>query len=154
MTHPDTQQWKRRATAFAVRSHNHLWGKNNEDPLVFLYHHGLHHEFSRQMYLGWNKFAQERPFDSWGIQRKGKFIIPAGIVFPHIIDKDLKALFIIPMDADKKETSTPIFSFPGNPDQPVVLGDPKNQIKTAENILQGLILFKERPETLCIKIEI
>lgn len=135
--------------AFAVRAHNHLWGKNNEDPLIFLFRHDLGHDFSKQMYLGWNKFGQDRPYDRWGIKKKGKFKIPPGIVFPHIIEKDLKALFIIPMEMQEVENQ---FSFPGNPDQPVILGNPDNEIKVSEGILKGLNMFQDNPDNVCIKI--
>ncbi|WDP90821.1 MAG: hypothetical protein HUN04_14390 [Desulfobacter sp.] len=145
----DKKKWKRHAMAFAIRSHNHLWGKNNEDPLVFLFRKGLSHDFSRQMYLGWNKFGQERPYENWGIQREGKFMIPPGIVFPYIIDKDLKALFVIPME--KTESS---FSFPGNPDQPIILGPPDNRIIEVEDIIQGLCRLQENPGTACVKITV
>lgn len=134
--------------AFSVRAHNHLWGKNNEDPLVFLYDKGLTHEFSRQMYLGWNKFGQERPYDRWGIQKAGKFFIPPGIVFPYIMDKELISLFIIPMD--QRES---VFSFPGNPPRPVILGNPDNEIKPVEDLLQGIFLFQD-PDTRGVKIRI
>jgi len=135
--------------AFAVRAHNHLWGKNNEDPLVFLYNHGLSHEFSRQMYLGWNKFGQERPYGGWGIEHQGTFIIPPGIVFPYIIDKELNALFIIPMDQPES-----VFTFPGNPGTPVVLGTPDNGVKRLNDLLPGLCLFQNNADTLCIEISI
>lgn len=143
----DPKKWKRRATAFATRAHNHLWGKNNEDPLVFLFNQGLSHEFSRQMYLGWNKFGQERPYEGWGIDSPGKFFIPPGILFPYIIDKELKALFIIPM-----EDPDSVFSFPGNPDRAVILGNQDNEVKTVNDMLTGLGLFQENQETLCVEI--
>lgn len=134
--------------AFAVRSHNHLWGKNNEDPFVFLYNQGWSHEFSKHMYLGWNKFGQERQYDKWGIHQPGSFFIPPGIVFPYIIEKELLSLFIISME----EPQT-VFCFPGNPDRPLILGNPDTGTKTVNNIIQGLCLFQENPETgieICI----
>lgn len=133
--------------AFAVRSHNHLWGKNNEDPLVFLFRHGLTHEFSRALYLGWNKFGQERPYEGWGVEKPGKFFIPAGIVFPHIVDKELTALFIIPMDDPDR-----IFSFPGNPETAVLLGDPDKPVKTETDLLRGLALFQDEGEENGVRI--
>ena len=134
--------------AFAVRAHNHLWGKNNEDPFVFLFNQGLSHEFSRQMYLGWNKFGQERPYHGWGIDRPGKFFIPAGLVFPHIVDKELKSVFIISL-----EDAAEIFMLPGSDPSPVVLGDPDNQGSgETHDIIQGLLRFQKNTASGGVRI--
>ena len=102
-THADVRAWKQKAMAFVTRAHRHLWGKNNEDPLVFLYHQGLTHAFIRQMHLGWNKHSQHRDLSKWGVagtegqQDLSRVLLPAGIVLPHILEKNLLAVIILPM---------------------------------------------------------
>jgi len=95
----DLQAWKKKARAFGIRTHNHLWGKNNEDPLSFLYLEGLNLHFIRKMYLGWNKFGHSRPCEGWGLSGKGSFFIPSGIVFPYIVEKEVTGIFIISTDS-------------------------------------------------------
>ncbi len=142
----DPQVWKRKAMAFTIRSHRHLWGKNNEDPLVFLFRRGLTNEFSKQIYLGWNKFGQERPYKGWGIDKEGSFLIPAGIVFPYIVETELQSVFIISMD----EPSS-VFMLPGSSPSPVILGDSNKDMTITEDLIKGLCLFQERPDELCVK---
>jgi len=144
----DNNKWKHKAMAFAIRSHRHLWGKNNEDPLAFLFRSGLTNEFSKTLYLGWNKFGQERPCNTWGLKEPGKFILPPGLVFPHIKDKDLKSIFIISM----KDPSD-IFTLPGSDPSPIVLGDPGSKpIKETGDMIQGLLAYQESPEATCVII--
>ncbi|MDD9302587.1 MAG: hypothetical protein HUK40_09685 [Desulfobacter sp.] len=143
-----SETWKRKAMAFAVRSHRHLWGKNNEDPLIFLYHRGLNHEFSKQIYLGWNKFGQERPYKGWGISKPGTFFIPPGIVFPHIVDQELLSIYILPMD-----TAPGYFILPGSAPGPVILGDPDNGTTyETQDFFQGLFHFQEDSDKACVTI--
>jgi hypothetical protein len=103
-TPADFSAWKQKAMAFVTRTHRHLWGKNNEDPLVFLYRQGLTHAFIRQMHLGWNKHGQHRDLSKWGITAFHgqpdlcRILLPAGIVLPHIVEKNLLAVIILPMD--------------------------------------------------------
>ena len=146
----DPKAWKRKAMAFATRAHRHLWGKNNEDPLVFLFRHGLSNEFSKKIYLGWNKFSQERPSLNWGIQGGGNFTLPAGIVFPHIVDRELLSLFVIPM-----ETSGGLFIVPGSnavPGTDLLLGDPGEDPLSAGNILEGLCRIQEHSGQIRVRI--
>lgn len=100
----DSGAWKQKAMAFVTRCHRHLWGKNNEDPLVFLYHQGLTHDFIRRMHLGWNKHAQQRDLTKWGLSDTegdlSRFLLPAGIVFPYIVEKNLNAVVILSMTPD------------------------------------------------------
>ncbi len=148
----DPQVWKRKAMAFSIRSHRHLWGKNNEDPLVFLFRQGLTNEFSKQIYLGWNKFGQERPYKGWGINKDGSggsFLIPAGIVFPYIIDKELQSVFILSMDDPKS-----VFILPGSSPSPVILGNPDKKTLSADNIIKGLCMLQENPDSCCVKINL
>ncbi len=144
---PGQDPWKRKAMAFAIRSHRHLWGKNNEDPLVFLFRQGLTNEFSKKVYLGWNKFGQERPYKGWGIDKEGTFLIPAGIVFPYIIDKELQSVFILSLDDPGS-----VFMLPGSDDYPVILGNPDKKKLTADSIIKGLCLFQDNPDNCCVNI--
>lgn len=142
--HLDFSTWQRKAMAFSTRAHRHLWGKNNEDPLAFIFCQGLGNEFAKSLYLGWNKFGQERPFQNWGLSGQGKFTLPAGIVFPHIVNKDLRAVFIISMEDPRS-----IFLVPGSEPGPVVLENfetkgAKKEFKTRD-IIQGLVLFQDNP---------
>ena len=134
--------------AFAVRAHNHLWGKNNEDPLAFLYRQGLSLDFSRQMYLGWNKFKQERPYTNWGMEHPGSFSIPPGLVFPYIVEKELKSLFIVSMDNPKE-----FFMVPGGVEK-VLLGNPENETRHFNNLLEGLKAFQENQDNLSVRLSI
>ena len=146
----DPKAWKRKAMVFATRAHRHLWGKNNEDPLIFLFRHGLSNEFSKKSYMGWNKFSQERPCQNWGISDAGKFILPAGIVLPHIVDKEVLSVFIIPMNA----TDTP-FILPGSQSMPgteLRLGIPGGKLLFAGNILEGLHLLQENHSDIQVNI--
>lgn len=141
----DRVAWQRKAMAFATRSHRHLWGKNNEDPLVFLFRQGLTHEFSKQIYLGWNKFGQERPYIGWGMDRTDKFLIPSGIVFPHIVDKTLLSVFVISMDAPES-----VFMVPGSAGFPVVLGDPGKDAVVTDDMLKGLVFYQDGQDSVKI----
>ena len=148
----DPQVWKRKATAFSTRAHRHLWGKNNEDPLIFLFRHGLSNEFSKKIYLGWNKFSQERPCLNWGMPGDHKFNLPAGIVFPHIVDKELLSVFIISMD-----TPDTLFIVPGSralPGTDLMLGSPGKDIRSSENVLNGLQLLQEHPDDIQVRVSL
>jgi hypothetical protein len=139
----DPYIWKQKAMAFVTRCHRHLWGKNNEDPLIFLYHQGLTHDFIRQMHLGWNKHSQHRDLTKWGLSDAdmdlSRVLIPAGIVFPHIVDKTLVSVVTLPMTAD---SSRP-WLLPGSgPD--IILGHPDPHTDRACNdIFAGLRAFQE-----------
>ncbi len=146
-----------------TRSHRHLWGKNNEDPLVFLFQQDLTNQFAKDMHLGWNKHGQERSLEKWGLENlkidnkkmetqgndrhAGSFMLPPGIVFPYIVEKELLSLWIHPFDP----AGIP-YLVPGSPKKPILLGNPKNPIKSVEGLFQGLRLFQKQKETLCIEI--
>nr|NJM03660.1 hypothetical protein [Desulfobacula sp.] len=66
------EAWRKKAGAFVIRCHHHLFGKNNEDPLAYLFTRGIKNEFAKKMLLGWNKFSQERPKENWGFGRARK----------------------------------------------------------------------------------
>ena len=150
----DQTLWKRKAMAFAIRCHRHLWGKNNEDPLSFLYRQSISIDLSRSLYLGWNKFGQKRSLAGWGLKGEGDFLIPPGIVFPYIKEKELLALFVISMTRPYDR-----LMLPGSTPVPVVLGSliPGSEEtackKTSPSLLQGLALFQENPGS-CVTIPV
>ncbi len=150
----DRALWKKKAGAFVTRSHRHLWGKNNEDPLVFLFRQDLTHQFVKDMHLGWNKHGQQRRLQKWGLDNKkgndeqtGSFILPSGIVFPYIVEKQLISVWIQPMDP----SSIP-YMVPGSANKPILLGNPTNPMKSINGLFKGLGLFYEKKEMLCIEI--
>jgi hypothetical protein len=145
----DPVLWKQKAAAFVTRSHHHLWGKNNEDPQVFLFHQDLFTPFIKQMHLGWNKHGQERTLEKWGLdgQQTGSFLLPPGIVFPYIVEKELRAVWIHPLDPEGSWCVVP-----GSTSTPLQLGTPDNPIKVVEDLFEGLRLFQASPKTLCIEI--
>lgn len=141
--------WKQKARAFVTRSHRHLWGKNNEDPQVLLFQQDLTNQFVKQMHLGWNKHGQSRPLEKWGLdgQQKESFILPPGIVFPYIVEKELMSVWIHPLDP-----SGATVIVPGSAKTPIRLGSHKNPIKLVDGLFEGLRLFQENQETLCVEI--
>ncbi|SMD08367.1 hypothetical protein SAMN02746065_13032 [Desulfocicer vacuolatum DSM 3385] len=152
----DPLLWKKKATAFVIRSHRQLWGRNNEDPLAFLFRMGLSNATIKTLYLGWNKFGQERHWNKWGIQephgqnlsgKKDCFLLAAGIIFPHIIEKELKSIWIHPMHPEGQ-----ISMVPGSAPGPVLLGDVKKPVVTTTSLFKGLCLFQDHKDTLCVKI--
>ena len=151
----ETDLWKQKARAFVTRSHHHLWGKNNEDPQVFLFHQDLTNQFVKQMHLGWNKHGQERTLEKWGLESvtaknhplPGKLFLPPGIVVPYIVEKKLISVFIHPLDP-----SAATFLVPGSEEDSLLLGDPKAPIKTVEGLFEGLHLFQEENKFRCIRI--
>lgn len=145
----DPALWQRKAVAFVTRTHQHLWGKNNEDPLVFLFRRGLTHDFIRAMHLGWNKFSQKRNPVNWGMgPDRDCFLLPAGIVVPCIVEKKLQAVFILSL-----EGNNPSFLVPGSPDQRMVLGPPGKDEKTCQDLLIGLRLWQDSNKTARVVID-
>jgi len=155
----DPVLWKQKARAFVTRSHRHLWGKNNEDPQVFLFQQDLANQFVKQMHLGWNKHGQARNLEKWGLddhkkmkptdndRQKGSFFLPPGIVFPYIVEKELMAVWIHPLDPSGSS-----FIVPGSAKMPIRMGNQKNPIKVVDGLFEGLRLFQENQETLCVEI--
>ena len=152
----DPALWKKKARAFVTRAHRHLWGKNNEDPLVFLFRQDLSNQFVKEVHLGWNKHGQERQLEKWGLEKKvtrenerqtGSFLLPSGIVFPYIVEKELISVWIQPLEA----SGIP-YMVPGSAKTPILLGNPRNPIKSVTGIFKGLRLFQEKKESLCIQI--
>ena len=150
----DTKIWERKARAFAVRSRDHLWGKNNEDPLAFLYLKGLNLKFIGRMSLGWNKFGHKRPCDGWGLTGKGSFFIPSGIVFPYIVEKKITGMFIISMTGPEDSEPSSELILPGSFKGPLILGPDNHEVKEATSITEGLKLFQENPDELKINIDL
>lgn len=149
----DTKTWEKKARAFAIRSRDHLWGKNNEDPLAFLYLKGLNLKFIGTMSLGWNKFGHKRPCDGWGLSGKDSFFIPPGIVFPYIVGKKITGIFIISMKIPDSDPN-PEFILPGSVKGPLIFGPDNDHIKGATSIMEGLKLFQENPEVFRINIDL
>ena len=144
--------------AFVTRSHHHLWGRNNEDPLAFLFEMGLSNATIKSLHLGWNKFGQERHCDKWGVKnlekidspgKNNSFVLPPGIVFPHIIEKELTSIWIHSLDR-----AGPVFMVPGSAPGPVLLGDFKKPVVTTSDLFKGLCMFQEKQESLCVKIHL
>lgn len=149
----DAETWKKKARAFAIRSHNHLWGKNNEDPLAFLYLKGLNLKFISKLYLGWNKFGHNRPCDGWGLACRGSFYIPPGIVFPYIVEKKITGIFIISME-NPDAVPAPELILPGSFKGPLILGPDNREVKNVDGIMAGLQLFQENPEVFSVNISL
>jgi len=145
----DAKAWGTKAKAFAIRSYKHLWGKNNEDPLSFLYLKGLNLEFINKMFLGWNKFGHNRPYDGWGLSGKDSFFIPSGIVFPYIVEKKVTGIFIISM----KNPDTELI-IPGSFKGPLILGPGNREVKNATGIMEGLKVFQEGPDVFSVNISL
>lgn len=144
--------WNRKATAFAVRSHRHLWGKNNEDPLAYLFTRGLKNQFIKDQYLGWNKFGQERPVKNWGMKPNAelpeKFLLPPGIVIPFIKDTLLISIFIQPF-GDSTPTTNMV---PGSRSPTLRLDSPTDNICVITDLIDGLFLFQEKKEDCSVII--
>jgi hypothetical protein len=145
--------WKKKAMAFVIRSHRHLWGKNNEDPQAFLFTRGLKNQFIKDALIGWNKFGQARPIQNWGIETNfktdKKLFLPSGIVIPFIVEKELRSIFIHPYDESKGNKTTIV---PGSWTPTLVLGEKKEKIVIIQNIFDGLFLFQELKDTCCVMI--
>lgn len=154
----DAQAWKRKAMAFVTRSHRHLWGKNNEAPQAFLFTRGLKNSFIKAHLLGWNKFGQERPAQNWGLAPEvggpmtadKKLFLPSGIVIPSVVEKELRAVFILSYDDDQRCRTTLV---PGSSSPTLVLGAEKNEkIAIVQDMIDGLFLFQETRSRACVMI--
>ena len=133
---------------FVTRAHRHLWGKNNEDPLVFLFKNGLSNEFCKNIYLGWNKFGQDRPLESWGLSApdQDRFHLPAGIVIPHIENQCLTGVLIVSMAGSLS------FWLPGSHPLPMELGHVNAHSPETTDAMAGLKLFQDHPEGPGVRI--
>jgi len=149
----NAKAWEKKAKAFAIRSYKHLWGKNNEDPLSFLYLKGLHLKFIDKMFLGWNKFGHNRPCDGWGLAGKGSFFIPSGVVFPYIVEKKVTGIFIISMENPDTDPDFELI-IPGSFGGPLILGPGNREVKDATGIMEGLKIFQEDPDVFSVKISL
>lgn len=147
----DNSLWKKKATAFVIRSHRHLWGKNNEDPLAFLFTRGLENQFMKTRVLGWNKFGQKRPMENWGVKselnKENRLFLPSGIVVPFIVEKELKSVFILSYK-ENKESRT--FLVPGSSCPTIILEDKRldrgaegAKVALVQNLFDGLYLLQE-----------
>lgn len=151
----DAVAWRKKAGAFVIRCHHHLFGKNNGDPLAYLFTRGIKNEFAKQLLLGWNKFSQERPGENWGFgPGPEKMVLQKGLVIPYIVEKELKSVFIYAYEeAGPKNT----FMVPGSAFTCMILENEPGQAGKVppvlvHDLMQGLLLFQEKKETDCIII--
>lgn len=153
-THSDSRLWKKKAAAFVTRSHRHLWGKNNEDPLAFLFTRGLKNEFSKKQLLGWNKFGQNRPPENWGVAQAAftetKIFLPPGIVVPYIIEQELVSVFI---SVYGEGLPSKTMQIPGSARSTLDMGKPGSKAVFARDLFDGLFLYQEFGETHHIVIQ-
>lgn len=138
---PASSVWTQKAMAFVTRSHRHLWGKNNEDPLAFLFLKGLKNDFSKSLLLGWNKFGQYRPRENWGLETGGKLFLTPGIVVPYIVDKTLLSVFV----HDDKNTISRMVE--GSRSPTLVSGDIQHPVLFMFDLFDGLFLAQEAKDT-------
>ena len=151
-TDSDRVLWEKKAIAFVTRSHQQLWGKNNEDPLAWLFEQGFENQFAKEMHLGWNKHSQTRNFDTWGLcpgdskTADKKLVLPAGIVIPHIINQNLKSITIHTNKGDDA------ILLPGSLLIPMVLGNNRKALAVLTSIIDGLYLFQETRRNITVVI--
>jgi hypothetical protein len=155
----DAAVWTAKARAFVTRSHRHLWGKNNEDPQVFLFKRGLKNQFIKKMMLGWNKFGQVRPIQNWGFQRASqaekKISLFSGIVVPFIVEKKLTSVFIHPYNKDdlgNKDKTFRTTLLQGSSSPTMVIGNNREKIAVVQDMFDGLYLYQETLEAFCVLI--
>ena len=143
-------KWKKKAMAFVIRSHRHLWGQNNEGPQAFLFTRGLKNQFIKNLLLGWNKFEQERPIENWEFETESqtgrKLFLPSGIVVPFIVEKQLQSIFIHPYDENKIHETTIV---PGSLNPTLVLGGKKKK-SLLFNIFLTVCFFSRKPMGLVV----
>lgn len=157
----DDTVWKQKAMAFVIRSHRHLWGKNNEDPLAFLFNRGLTNQFAKEGLLGWNKFGQKRSAENWGqtpgdnnpSEKERNLFLPSGIVVPFIVEQQLKSIFIHEFGTDETAKTTMV---PGSSTPTMLLREKGNKkierIAVVHHVFDGLFLFQESQQTCCVLI--
>ena len=151
----DAVAWRKKASAFVIRCHHHLFGKNNEDPLAYLFTRGIKNEFAKKMLLGWNKFSQERPGENWGFgPGPEKIVLQKGLVIPYIVEKELKSVFIYVYEPDGAKGAAMV---PGNACTCMILENEPGQAGKVppvlvHDLMQGLLIFQEKKETGCIII--
>ena len=154
--------WKKRATSFVIRSHRQLWGKNNEEPLAWLFLQGLKNSFVKEIYMGWNKHGQERSWESWGLapgqwigqdemeqeteQRKGqshnkRLILPSGLVIPFIRNKKLLKITLLRYEQTEK-----LLIIPGSLKVAMILKNDSSCVDIVPWIMDALFLHQEREQ--------
>lgn len=147
----DNDAWTKKAMAFVTRSHRHLWGKNNEAPLSFLFQRGLKNEFAKKMLVGWNKFGQNRPIKNWGLEAQTfedtALFFPAGLVIPYIIDKQLTGIIFYPLDDEYDQ-----LVLPGSSAATMHLGSDPTRILVVRDVMDGLYLFQQMGDTCSVRI--
>lgn len=148
---PDMNAWRRKAVAFVTRCHQHLFGKNNEDPLVYLFANGLKNDLAKDLLVGWNKFSQERPPENWGFgPGPEKLLLPKGLVIPYIVDKTLLSIFIHAYDGPGEGKTRLI---PGSLSSSLILGNQTGRVAVLQHLMDGLFLFQETKGQVCVIIQ-
>ncbi len=149
----DRTIWERKAMAFVTRSHRHLWGKNNEDPLAFLFTKGLKNDFIKKMHLGWNKFGQARPLKNWGYKKDSDtdktHFLPSGIVIPYIVKRKLMSVFIYSFEK-QRDDKTRIVA--GSMVSGMSFEKNIQKIAVVQHPIDGLFLFQEANESMNVII--
>jgi hypothetical protein len=154
----DAAAWRKKAGAFVVRCHHHLFGKNNEDPLAYLFTRGIKNEFAKKILLGWNKFSQERPGENWGFGPGAKkLVLQKGLVIPYIVEKELRSVFIHAYEEAGPKNASMV---PGSLSSCMVLhtgperpGPEKKEAPVlVHDLMQGLLFFQEKKGPGCIII--
>ncbi|THB78701.1 MAG: hypothetical protein D3926_12460 [Desulfobacteraceae bacterium] len=139
--------------AFVTRSHRHLWGKNNEAPLSFLFQQGLSHGLIKDLYLGWNKFGQARSIENWGFEpfpgQPEKLMLHPGIVVPAIVSQNLEAVWIQQFN---DTGALDAYLVPGSKTAQILLGEPDDRIIIIHDLMDGLYLYQEGKERVAVLI--
>lgn len=154
---PPNPMWKEKAIAFVIRSQRELWGKHNEDPLVWFFQNGFKNQFVKDMLIGWNRHSKLRSAKNWGLDplyeeagfQPGKFLLPEGLVIPCIVDKNLKKITIFKHTGSGHNKTHVV---PGSCNHSMVLGDEKRVVAVVEDIIDGLYIHQEAEKELCVLI--
>lgn len=149
--------WKEKAVAFVIRAQRELWGKRNEDIMVWFYENGFKNQFIKDLLIGWNRHSKVRSAESWSLDQSiteaglapGKLLFPEGLVIPYIVDKNLKKVTIFKHNSDSPDKTHVIM---GSCQVSMILGDKKKTVAVVEDIMDGLYLHQEAGEKLCVMI--
>lgn len=149
--------WQEKAVAFVIRAQRELWGKRNEDPMVWFFKNGFKNQFIKNLLIGWNRHNKVRSSESWNLDPTcteaglppGKLLFPEGLVIPYIVDKSLKKLTIFKFNSESPDK---IHVITGSCQISMILGNPKKTVAVIEDVMDGLYLHQEAGEKLCVLI--
>ena len=155
----DPQLWNRKAVAFVVRCHRHLWGRHSDAPLAFVFEQGLKNAFLKELTVGWNKFPQHRSLQDWGLalqegipasdQPPPRILLPPGLVIPCIREKQLLAVTIYRY-ADTLQPRS--HTVAGSRPAALILDKGAAGAALVPHILDALLLFQERGDDLSVVV--